>query len=265
MRFQNHKKTILSIIFLIILISLGGWFFYEEEANFIDINNEKDNREATQIGNLMHVGEEGWFLSYEKEGAPGLVMELNISSEEIDCTGDAKACELFSQQEKDALAGRRVEVKGKVGEFVMDLSRIEFLSVGENHECDFDFSDFKVEVVDVDQNEVDFSTEPEAESFRTRIEDTVRGGVNFAGHYAYAEWGSGTNYSAGAIVDLKNGEIVEFGLVNSHGADFKRDSRLLIINPPEAMEYIEEGSLFYEEKSKYFLMQEGNLFLLCED
>jgi len=55
-------------------------------------------------------------------------------------------------------------------------------------------------------------------------------GLNFAGHYCFVYWGCGSECQDAAIVDLKKG-IVYHAVTASVGYDFKRNSRLVIVNP----------------------------------
>ncbi len=79
---------------------------------------------------------------------------------------------------------------------------------------------------------IDFDTYPDALNFRTLMEKGMKEGVNFAGRYNFVSWGCGTSCSEHALVDAKTGHIIVFGLNSSYGADFTKESRLLILNPP---------------------------------
>jgi len=81
--------------------------------------------------------------------------------------------------------------------------------------------------------EVKFGNErfPEADEFKSVISETVAKGTNFAGHYAMAEWGCGTNCQDHAIVDVKTGEIVAFGIPSEAGLSFNAGSSLIMTNP----------------------------------
>ena len=80
-----------------------------------------------------------------------------------------------------------------------------------------------------------------AEMFRTAIRTTYYStkeqveyhgatGLNFGGHYCFVYWGCGSECQDAAVVDLKTG-IVYHALTASLGYDFKRSSRLVIVNP----------------------------------
>lgn len=81
--------------------------------------------------------------------------------------------------------------------------------------------------------------------FRTRLGEAAKEGANFAGHYRFAHWGCGSACAAGAIIDLKTGEIYAppmkggktgwerwiftGGIVDGRYAEYRRDSRLLLV------------------------------------
>lgn len=81
--------------------------------------------------------------------------------------------------------------------------------------------------------QVDFTTEPSARTFRTRITDAAKDGPNFAGHYTVVTWGCGTSCQGNAVVDAESGAIVVYGIVSSYGLSYRLDSDLLIVNPKE--------------------------------
>jgi hypothetical protein len=98
---------------------------------------------------------------------------------------------------------------------------------------------------------IDFRRSPEARSFRTRLTGSLRGGVNFAGHYIVAGWGCGTGCISGAIIDARDGRVywpeqfhsLATGTTPDGGyvdepVRYQRNSRLLIITgvPGQASE-----------------------------
>ncbi len=102
--------------------------------------------------------------------------------------------------------------------------------------------DTKIPNADISVDDI-FSGEPhqvlfshtfsEAYTYRTRIRSDVQGGANFAGHYRVVSIGCGTNCAKHAVVDMKTGAIIAFGLPTAMGASFNVNSRLLILNPKE--------------------------------
>lgn len=90
---------------------------------------------------------------------------------------------------------------------------------------------------------IQLKTNPMARMFRTMITDTYysRGymnewhestGLNFAGHYCFAYWGCGSPCQQAAIVDVRTG-IVYDAPAASYGYKFRRDSRLVVVNPDD--------------------------------
>ena len=82
---------------------------------------------------------------------------------------------------------------------------------------------------------VDFSTNPEAELYKTTIKEQVAEGANFAGHYTVAAWGCGTECQGFAVIDATNGEIIEYQpqhfLQAAQGLEFSLESNILVFNP----------------------------------
>lgn len=89
---------------------------------------------------------------------------------------------------------------------------------------------------------IDFRNSPGASTFRTRLREALKGGVNFAGHYILTGWGCGTGCTNGAVIDARTGRVyfpkelagvaVWFGRGPDENFDtfeFRKDSRLLII------------------------------------
>jgi hypothetical protein len=48
--------------------------------------------------------------------------------------------------------------------------------------------------------------------FHTRLDEAAKGGVNFAGEVALAQWGCGTQCSAVTAINLRTGKIYDFPL-----------------------------------------------------
>lgn len=75
----------------------------------------------------------------------------------------------------------------------------------------------------------DFSTNPDAKAFITRIKEACANGINFAGHYTLVSWGCGTACQSSVVVDRITGRIFD-GCVTALGSQFKKDSNLIIKN-----------------------------------
>jgi hypothetical protein len=124
------------------------------------------------------------------------------------------------------------------------------------------FSAYPASVEKARVNSINFKNNPGAKSFKTRLTEAVRGGVNFAGHYVVAGWGCGTGCITGAIIDARTGTVLWPLPLYSLGVwydgnnyadepvEYRKNSRLLIIrgspgvkdNDPEKP----NGEYYYE-------------------
>lgn len=91
------------------------------------------------------------------------------------------------------------------------------------------FEDYPAKIYKGPLADPDFSTDPDAKRFITRITKGCEEGINFAGHYTLITWGCGSPCQSGVVVDRKTGAIYG-GYGTALGAEFKTDSRLLIRN-----------------------------------
>jgi hypothetical protein len=130
------------------------------------------------------------------------------------------------------------------------------------------FSRYPAKVERAKAKAIDFRNSPGASTFRTRLRDGLRRGVNFAGHYVLVGWGCGTGCVSGAIIDARNGrvhfpkEFNAFGVAYTNDEyneplEYRKNSRLLILNgvpgtanddDPEG----ESGTYFYEWRNDRF-------------
>lgn len=95
------------------------------------------------------------------------------------------------------------------------------------------FEDFLVEsFFEGSSVNVNFESHENAKKFKTAIANGARDGLNFAGKYVLISWGCGTMCQTIAIVDADNGNIYFAPFSSSLGVEFKKDSSLLIVNPP---------------------------------
>ena len=83
---------------------------------------------------------------------------------------------------------------------------------------------------------VNFMSNEQARVFKTAIEKSVAKGSNFAGHYNITTWGCGTDCFGYAVVDVQNGEIIEYAPVheNYKYRPSERMTNLFIIDPVNA-------------------------------
>ncbi len=81
---------------------------------------------------------------------------------------------------------------------------------------------------------VDLFSDPDARRFHTRLTEGVKGGPNFADHFILVTWECGTDCNIIAVIDAKTGAVT-FGGGFDAGISFRRDSRLVILNPEEVV------------------------------
>lgn len=110
---------------------------------------------------------------------------------------------------------------------------------------------------------IDFRNSPGARSFRTRLTEGLREGVNFAGRYILTGWGCGTGCISGAIIDARTGRVyfpIQLAAMAAGTTDdggyieeplrYQKNSRLLIITgvpgTPEGRPELSMGEYFYE-------------------
>ena len=79
----------------------------------------------------------------------------------------------------------------------------------------------------------------ETRRFRTRIRTgAAEGPPDFAGHLRLVSWGCGSGCIQHAVVSLKSGRAQVLPYTSEMGLSYRRDSRLLLINPPGEEPYV---------------------------
>jgi hypothetical protein len=104
----------------------------------------------------------------------------------------------------------------------------------------------------------DFSSNPEAKQFITRIKEGCKEGVNFAGHFTLVYWGCGTACQYGVVVDRKTGKIYN-KYMSSMGSKYRKDSKLIIMESG-FLEGTEKYIPLYQLKRIELKRWEGNRF-----
>ena len=93
---------------------------------------------------------------------------------------------------------------------------------------------------------IDFSEYEYKKMFVTRIKDGVaEKGANFAGHFCFVFWGCGSPCKLSAIVDLRSGKVYN-GLPSEIGYEFRKNSKLLIVNPPDPSNWFNKNVLWHQ-------------------
>ena len=127
-----------------------------------------------------------------------------------------------------------------------------------------EFGAYPVAQSDTVLGAINFTSHPDAENFKTRLEYSLNEPANFAGHYIVTNWGCGTMCQMVAVIDVLNGDVF-FPFTTSMGACFLADSSLIITNPLD--EYIIED--FGDDmpdwlKSGYYTWDGAQMHLLAE-
>lgn len=79
---------------------------------------------------------------------------------------------------------------------------------------------------------VDLRSRPWAREFRTVLRAGAAEGPNFAGAYTLVLWGCGTQCQRWAVVDARTGRVHGHPFDAELLVEFRRDSRLVVVNPP---------------------------------
>lgn len=103
-----------------------------------------------------------------------------------------------------------------------------------------EFSKFQVDTFRGKKRPINYKSHLLAKQFRTIITETYKNeGLNFGGHYTIATWGCGTSCQYGAIIDFKTGNV--YPIPNASGGyNYKKNSRLLVVNPPDNSGYYDD-------------------------
>lgn len=120
------------------------------------------------------------------------------------------------------------------------------------------YDDYKVNVENV-KAKLDLNSHELGKQFRTAIRECYNNSENlFAGHYTFATWGCGSPCQMNVLIDRRTGKIYD-APNSSVGSEYKKDSRMLIINPPEEENYYNNDCIFCKpeiyilnEKTKKF-------------
>lgn len=98
------------------------------------------------------------------------------------------------------------------------------------------FDDYKAEVENI-KAKLDLNSHELGKEYRTAIRESYDNPENlFAGHYTFASWGCGSPCQMNVIIDRRTGKIYD-APDSTVGSEFRKDSRMLIINPPEEKNY----------------------------
>lgn len=105
------------------------------------------------------------------------------------------------------------------------------------------FDNFKVNIEKV-KAKLDLNSHELGRQFRTAIKESYNDTENlYAGHYIFATWGCGSPCQTNVLIDRRTGKIYD-APDSTVGSQFKKDSRMLIINPPEENNYFYNNCSF---------------------
>jgi len=128
------------------------------------------------------------------------------------------------------------------------------------------FSQYPARVEKARAKSINFK-QPNNRTYKTRLSEALRGGVNFAGHYIIVGWGCGTGCTNAAVIDARTGNVawpIQFYNVDASYGDgysdeqieFRKNSRLMIIHgrPGSANENDQNkpGDYYYEWRNNSF-------------
>lgn len=68
-------------------------------------------------------------------------------------------------------------------------------------------------------------------TFRTRLRNGAQKGPNFAGAFALVTWGCGSSCQVSVVIDTRTGVLSRQMLRTTHGLEYRRDSRLVLVDP----------------------------------
>lgn len=125
------------------------------------------------------------------------------------------------------------------GDTTVDQSRISYGSL--KFEPYLRFSDFRVNTIEHQKYaDLDLTSNKYASMYRTRLKQGYSADTaNFAGHYSLVFWGCGSGCKLAVIIDRKTGKIYD-APESSRGYKFRVDSRMLIVNPPDATGFYDD-------------------------
>lgn len=125
-----------------------------------------------------------------------------------------------------------------------------------------DFKKYLVKLLPGPKADIDWNSNANAKTFKTRISDSYTGRVNFAGHYIGTVFGCGAGCVLGFMVDTRDGKIYNLPLgeenmcVNMQDAALFRDFSRLFVSAvckenPEDQKVFYKAYLWDEENKRF--------------
>lgn len=216
------RQLIFILTLVLVIYSCDNKTSKQNSNNSVTLSIEANSEKAKEIGDSIY--KIGDFLFEAKKNAK-FEFVANGQKPKLKTKGDT----LYSD-EKIVLLG--------------DIQEIVSSGIYKKFAFKSQFDNFKVDEVYTGQlASPNFKTDPSAKRFVSLIKQSCKEeGVNFAGHYTIVEWGCGTFCAEMAIVDRVTGKIIysqiPFDTADGHsGADYKIDSRMLIVNSGALSEF----------------------------
>ena len=144
------------------------------------------------------------------------------------------------------------------GDTSIDNAKISYASI--KFEPFIGFEDFKTSEVDhTKYATLDLKSHNAGTNFRTRLINGFNSDMaNFAGHYTLVYWGCGSSCQSSLLIDRKTGKIYDAPGA-SLGYDFRIDSKMLIVNPPDSSGFYDD--CFYCQPIIYIFDEESKKFV----
>lgn len=149
------------------------------------------------------------------------------------------------------------------GDTTIDMSKISYIA--RKFEPYISFSDFKVEIDKGKKAALDLNSNELGQQYRTMIRKDYKDAETlFAGHYTFSAWGCGSPCQMSVLIDNRTGKIYDAPMA-SKGYDYKANSRMLIVNPPDSLGYYDNCSYcipeiyILDEKTKKFEQKKATI------
>lgn len=143
------------------------------------------------------------------------------------------------------------------GDTTIDRDKISYASI--KFEPYIGFDDFKVKTIDHKKYaDLDLKSNEMANNYRTRLREGFKADTaNFAGHYTFVYFGCGSPCQGSLVIDRKTGKVYDSPSA-SLGYDFRVDSRMLIVNPPDTSGFYDD--CFYCKPIIYIFDEQTKTF-----
>lgn len=130
----------------------------------------------------------------------------------------------------------------------------------------YKFEHFPVKRINTEKRNIKLNINQSSftQNYKTMIRESFeKETINFAGKYILNYWGCGSPCQVGVVIDTENGKIIEIPSA-SVSYKFHINSRLLILNPPDSLNYyIKDCS--YCKPELYYLDTIKNSFIKLKE